>query len=249
MFLCSNRKVFCSISHLVPLFSVRLGYSQPGFERKDLFQSWSGVLSQPTTGQVLFHVFSVEMISQAWLLCPGRTPVLHAPQAGTVPNGGNAPTPGEFTGWPEREPAVKVMGHWTGLKSSTRKAVLFERFRSKTFKFRGTLTGEGKSAQWGSRAPEWVNRICKWVEPELKKRDEDWEGNRHRTNSGSTQSSNELKCLNQYSCKNNVHSHVPTVLLNGPCCLWYPYEEAVKGPPCQYFSVVISSSVAPALRQ
>lgn len=153
MFLCSNRKVFCSISHLVPLFSVRLGYSQPGFERKDLFQSWSGVLSQPTTGQVLFNVFSVEMISQAWLLCPGRTPVLHAPQAGTGRDGGKAPTPGEFTGWPEREPAVKVMGHWTGLKSSTRKAVLFERFRSKTFKFRGTLTGEGKSAQWGSRAP------------------------------------------------------------------------------------------------
>lgn len=42
---------------------------------------------------------------------------------------------------------------------------------------------------------------------------------------------------------------LPSVRLNTPCCLWDPEEEAVKGPTFQYFSVVISSSVAPALRQ
>lgn len=47
--------------------------------------------------------------------------------------------------------------------------------------------------------------------------------------------------------QNDLHSDLPSVTLNRPCGLWYPYEEVVKGPACQYFSVVISSSVAPAL--
>jgi len=81
------------------------------------------------------------------------------PSGWEVPDGGNCPNTGEFTGWPQQEPAVKVTGHWTGLKGSTGIAVLFERFRLQIFKFRGTLTGEEKSAQWGFHAPGRVNRI------------------------------------------------------------------------------------------
>ena len=62
-----------------------------------------------------------------------------------------------------------------------------------------------------------------------------------------TQSPEERKSLGLCSCK--IYSDLPSVRLNMPCCLWDPEEEAVKGPTFQYFSVALSSSVAPALRQ
>ena len=77
-----------------------------------------------------------------------------------------------------------------------------------------------------------------------------WKLGRKTINKWETiQSSDEL-WVNQFGfLQNNLHNDLPCIRLGMTCCCQYPCEVVVKGPTFRYFSVVILSSVIPALWQ